>query len=191
MWLQYARSLRCGRPRGIDEEGSHAIVVLRVLISIFLSGAAGSAFCQTVPPAASVPDNILYSAFFTRMMWLDDIGRQIDAQGHDGSSARAQIRGEAGLNAGEEAALRSVATRWKQQNDAILAPIMEVQKRGAQPDRQLVDQVTTQRRKSALDRIAELKALFGPERFARLDAYVRATSTVRPPGSIQDSGAAK
>ncbi len=166
-------------------------MILRPFLAVLITGVASAAFCQSGAPAKPVPDEILYRAFFSRVMWLDDVGRQIDAKGHDGSSARGSIRKESGLTAGEEAALKNVAQEWRGQNQAILAQIRALHAAGGASDPRRAAQLIDQRRTAVLDRMAELRALLGPPRFAVLDGYVRSTSPVRPPAAGTKSGGAQ
>ena len=163
---------------------------LRALILALL--AVSGAFSQTSKsPSSVIPDVVLYRAFFLRVVWLDDVARQIDAKGQDGSDARGRIRKEACLTSAEEERLKSIAQRWKEQNDAVNAQLGALGK----PDRtmsnpQRAEQLAGERDQVVMDRVNELKAVFGPAKSAQLDIWVRATSPVRPGTSGGRSGGA-
>jgi hypothetical protein len=155
--------------------------------------AVGGALSQSSQsPSSVIPDVVLYRAFFVRVVWLDDVARQIDAKGQGGSDARGRIRKEAGLTPAEEETLKSLAQRWKEQDSAISAQLSAL----GQPDRtmpapQKAEQLAGERDRVVMDRVNELKAVFGPARSARLDTWIRATSPVRPGTSGGKSGGAR
>lgn len=167
-------------------------MIVRCFLAVLIACAAASgAFSQSGSPAKVVAEEVLYRAFFSRVIWLDDVGRQINAKGHDGSSARGTVRKEAGLTAAEEAALKNVAQEWRDQNQAILAQIRALHVGGAASDPQKAAQLVAQRRQAVMDRKDELRGILGPARFALLDAYIRSTSPVRPPAANARSGGAQ
>lgn len=164
---------------GREQRKKSCRMCLRALILVVLT--AGGALCQAPStPSTAVPDEILYRAFFVRVVWLDDVARQIDAKGQDGSDARGRVRKEAGITLADEERLKSIAQRWKEQNDAIVAQMRALgNPDGTISNPQRAEQLTAQRRQAVLDGVNELKAVFGPARFARLESWIRATSRVR------------
>jgi hypothetical protein len=166
-------------------------MVLRALILALL--AVSGAFSQTSQSSSSViPDVVLYRAFFVRVVWLDDVARQIDAKGQDGSDARRHISKEAGLTPAEEERLKSITQRWKEQDDAIGAQLRALGKPdGTMSNPQRAEQLAGERDQAVMDRVNELKAAFGSARSAQLDTWVRATSPVRPGTSGGKSGGAR
>jgi hypothetical protein len=49
----------------------------RFLASALLGAVAVTAFCQTPPrPAATIPDYVVYDAFFHRVMLFDECGQE-------------------------------------------------------------------------------------------------------------------
>ena len=164
---------------------------LRALILALLE--VSGAFSQTSQsPSSVIPDVVLYRAFLVRVVWLDDVARQIDAKGQDGSDARRRIRKEAGLTAAEEERLKSVAQRWKEQDDAINAQLRALGKSDrTMSNPQRAGQLAGQRDQAVMDRVNELKAVFGSARSAQLDTWIRATSPVRAGTRGGKSGGAR
>jgi hypothetical protein len=166
-------------------------LISRCVLTLLLGGAVSVALCQTPERAARVPDTVLYNEFFGRVIWLDDIGRQIDAKGSDGTRAKAKTRRQAGLTVAEEATLKIVAKKWQEQNRAIRDKLTIIRASGVTPDSHQLEQIIAERRQIVLDGIAELRTLLGPTRFAQLDGYVRLTSVARPPLANQPPGGKK
>jgi hypothetical protein len=164
---------------------------LRALILALL--AVSGAFSQTSQSSSSViPDAVLYRAFLVRVVWLDDVARQIDAKGQDGSDARHRIRKEAGLTPAEEERLKSIAQRWKEQNDAIGAQLRALGKPdGTMSNPKRAEQLAGERDQVVMDRVNELKAAFELAKSEQMDKWIRATSPVRSGTSGGRSGGAR
>ena len=79
----------------------------RAFIAVLIAGIGATALCQPPSKAAaqprpfqqitSVPDYMLWDAFFFRVNWLNDLAGKLEAKGRDGSHARSEIARRAHL----------------------------------------------------------------------------------------------
>ena len=157
-------------------------MAVRILVAVLLGGAAVTAsFCQAPMSSAPVPDYVVYDVFLTRVLWLDQVGAQIAAEGHDSSAASATIRRQAGLSPGEEATLKRVAAKWHEQTDAFAKEARALSGAGTAPDVSALQELQSRRKRAVLDLVDELRLRLGGARFARLDAYIRTATRVSSP----------
>ena len=172
----------------------------RIAVVLLLAGFGFQAPCQTAPAAApppKVPDNIVYEAFFHKVLFLEDVAKKLDAQKKDGARARATIQHVISLTDQETATLKALAVDWQTQlaaNRAAIAPFFQVAKSqtaaSGAPSASTVQQIQAlqgQRVAIATAHIQQFQAGVGSARFALIDAAVRASSTVHavkmPPAS--------
>jgi hypothetical protein len=155
------------------------------LTSMFVLFFGFLAFCQTtqVNSVTGVPDYILYTFFFNRVMWLQDQAGKVQSQGQDPSQFSTQIEKQAGLTSQQASALVAIASDWRTKNAALLAQIRAAAATGAKlatsPQLQALQ---SQRHQLVLDHLTQLQTGLGPGAFYVLDLYVRRTTNVSGPG---------
>jgi hypothetical protein len=174
----------------------------RVAVVLLLTGFRFQAFCQTAPAAApspKVPNNIVYEAFFRKVLFLQDLAAKQDAQKKSGAAARSAIQKAVGLTDQETAILNALAADWKTQvaaNLATAAPLIQAAHGQMTASGAAAPSVVQQLRglesqRSAIDaaHIQQFQSAVGSARFAVIDAAVQATSTVKtlkvpPPSAV-------
>jgi len=162
----------------------------RIAAVLLLAGFGFQALSQTAPAAAApkVPDNIVYEAFFHKVLFLEDVAKKLDAQKKSGARARATMQHVIGMTDQEAATLKAVAADWQTQltaNRAAVAPFFQAAKSqvaaSGAPSASTVQQIQalqSQRVAIATAHIQQFQAGVGSARFAVIDAAVRASSTV-------------
>jgi hypothetical protein len=178
----------------------------RIAVVLLLTGFGSQALCQTAPaatPSPAVPRNIVYEAFFRKVLFLQDVANKLDAKKEDGAAARAAVQKAVGLTDQETSTLNALAADWKTQIAANLtaaAPLIQtahsqMSTSGAVAP-SLVQQIQgLQSNRSAIDaaHIQQFQSSLGSARFAVIDAAVQAASTVKtvkvqPPGAAAPAG---
>ena len=71
-----------------------------------------------------------------------------------------------------------MAAKWRTESDSVHATVQAVAKAG---QIQQAQELLRQHRQFVMNLVTELKSTLGPPTYAKLDAYIRATSTVRAP----------
>jgi hypothetical protein len=163
----------------------------RIAAVLLLVGFGFQGLCQTAPAAASppkVPDNIVYEAFFQKVLFLEDVAKKLDARKKSGARARATIQHAIGMTDKEAATLKALAADWRTQlvaNQAANAPLFQAAKSQVAASGALsastvqqIQALQSQRAAIATAHIQQFQAGVGSARFALIDAAVRASSTV-------------
>jgi hypothetical protein len=171
-------------------ENSHKGGVLRMLSKFFVAtpvllAIAGSlAFGQNPPTnyGKPIPDYVLYDSFLFRVTWADRQASKMASQGIDDTFYRTLIRRQVGLTTNEEAMLKAIAADWRRADSQIQKAIQAARASGVPATSQGVQNLRSQRIQTVRDHIGQLQAGFGNMRFEVLDAFVRRSATVKPPG---------
>ena len=161
----------------------------RLLATALLAGLGLPALCQQPQPKqiTSVPDYILYDAFFYRVKWLDDLANKYSSQGRTAmtNQVRSIVRTKAGMTAQEDAALKAIAADWRARDAGIVTAGRALVKSGATAKDPRLQALALQRQQLVASHVSQLQASMGSARFQKLDAFVRASSTVKGAAAAQ------
>jgi hypothetical protein len=164
-------------------------MALRAFVAVFLAGIGATALCQPPPKLstsstpfqqmATVPDYILWDAFFFRVNWLNDLAGKLEAKGHSGANARSEIARRAHLTSQQQQALNAIAGDYRAASHAIYAQIVALIQSGPGSNPQQLQNLQNQRMQTALDHMAQVQAAFGNTSFQAFSGYVHGTEVVK------------
>ena len=161
----------------------------RFLAIVLLAGLGLPALCQKPQPtqATPVPDYIVYDAFFYRVKWLGDLADKYSSQGKVASADhfRSMLQKQAGLTAQENELVKAVAAHWRTGDASIVSAGQALVKSGAAANDARFQALVRQRQQWVTNHIGQLQAAMGAARFQQVDAFVRASSTVKGAGAAQ------
>ena len=165
----------------MNRASSKTLAVAGALLTVAMAIHVGA---QQSP---TIPDEHLYRAVFRRILAQEAFGDQIDAKGHSSANARAKFRRDAQLTDAEDAALKAIAKAFGAADEAnrqrLAQLVASLKDPGGKANPAAVGpelkRLQEERSTMVLDSIAQLKARFGPSRFAALNGYVRSAIAPR------------
>lgn len=151
----------------------------------------------TISANSTVPDHILYHAFFVQVVAVDKVADIQEQAGKNVDELRTRIQKAAGLTDSEGKSFREIAKDCIQKLDEQRERIKAIldQRRAAAPaspsqlTKSEMAQYGAESRQTVSDHIEQLKAALGDASFAKLDAYARNTIHPVAPSNAQSGEA--